>query len=520
MSLGSETGEPEGVTDTHTYAWSVEKDGAAFPLPPEVPVDGPEFEFVPTDEGTYVVSLTVTDDDGGMNDPPVTETITVTNAPPYDVSPGGPYEITAGDALLLEGAATDPGEADQLVFEWDIDLDQDGVFEATGGDRGPELGLVSGATAELSWLVLSSMLGIEHGPVSVGLRLRVSDLDGGETTSDPTTIAILSDWPTVTSVTAGDGSPQQSMVTSLEIVFDQRVTLDPDNSLTLLDQRGGRVEDLEITNPSADSRTYLVTFSDPALLGGSLPDGWYRLIVGAGTVVNIGGMALADDYVHDFSRFFGDLDGDLDVDGDDQTHFNAAYQTSTGEPGFNAAFDENGDGFIGSDELARFLGNLSESLPSSYAVAMREYAQFFPGDLNGDGWVVSDDLNVIRANWGDSVEAGTLYFGDATGDGVVNSDDLNVVRANWGARIVATASADASAADGIVHQSAGESAYGPARRPDSSPATMADAAFTNWDAAETAWARAIEALASGRKTEAKPRTRSDVVDLVMAGMLE
>ena len=55
-----------------------------------------------------------------------------------------------------------------------------------------------------------------------------------------------------------------------------------------------------------------------------------------------------------------------------------------------------------------------------------------PGDLNDDGAVNSADLDVVRANWGRSVVAGSLLDGDPSGDGVVSSADLDVVRANWG----------------------------------------------------------------------------------------
>ena len=53
------------------------------------------------------------------------------------------------------------------------------------------------------------------------------------------------------------------------------------------------------------------------------------------------------------------------------------------------------------------------------------------GDLNGDGQVSSGDLDIVRANWGQSVTG--LENGDADGDGFVGSGDLDVVRANWGA---------------------------------------------------------------------------------------
>jgi hypothetical protein len=61
------------------------------------------------------------------------------------------------------------------------------------------------------------------------------------------------------------------------------------------------------------------------------------------------------------------------------------------------------------------------------------------GDLNGDGMVGSADLDIVRANWGQSVEAGCLSCGDPSGDGTVGSADLDIVRANWGRTAAAAA---------------------------------------------------------------------------------
>ena len=55
------------------------------------------------------------------------------------------------------------------------------------------------------------------------------------------------------------------------------------------------------------------------------------------------------------------------------------------------------------------------------------------GDLDGDGFVGSSDLDIVRANWGQNVDAGCLSCGDPSGDGLVGSADLDIVRANWGA---------------------------------------------------------------------------------------
>jgi hypothetical protein len=59
------------------------------------------------------------------------------------------------------------------------------------------------------------------------------------------------------------------------------------------------------------------------------------------------------------------------------------------------------------------------------------------GDLNGDGVVSSADLDLVRANWGQSVTPGDGMAGDGNGDGIVNSADLDLVRANWGATAAA-----------------------------------------------------------------------------------
>ncbi len=55
------------------------------------------------------------------------------------------------------------------------------------------------------------------------------------------------------------------------------------------------------------------------------------------------------------------------------------------------------------------------------------------GDLDADGFVGSADLDIVRAHWGQTVEAGCLSCGDPSGDGLVGSADLDIIRANWGA---------------------------------------------------------------------------------------
>ncbi len=53
-----------------------------------------------------------------------------------------------------------------------------------------------------------------------------------------------------------------------------------------------------------------------------------------------------------------------------------------------------------------------------------------PGDADGDFDVDFDDLNIVLANWAQTVPPGTS--GDVTGNGFVDFEDLNLVLANWG----------------------------------------------------------------------------------------
>ena len=64
--------------------------------------------------------------------------------------------------------------------------------------------------------------------------------------------------------------------------------------------------------------------------------------------------------------------------------------------------------------------------PGAYAPEVLE------GDLNGDGFVGAGDLDIVRANWGQTTVPGDYAAGDASGDGRVDSADLDMIRANWG----------------------------------------------------------------------------------------
>ncbi len=62
------------------------------------------------------------------------------------------------------------------------------------------------------------------------------------------------------------------------------------------------------------------------------------------------------------------------------------------------------------------------------------------GDLDGDGFVGINDLNIVLANWNQTVPPGNP-LADPSGDGFVGIDDLNQVLGNWNAGVPPTAGA-------------------------------------------------------------------------------
>ncbi len=104
INLGSSVTDP-GTLDTFTYLWEVSStNGQVIPNGAS-----PSFSFTPDDEGTYTVTLTVTDDDGGVDTD--TAIITVTNVSPTIDLSGSDTVVNEGSVFsLVLGPVTDPGD--------------------------------------------------------------------------------------------------------------------------------------------------------------------------------------------------------------------------------------------------------------------------------------------------------------------------------------------------------------------------------------------------------------------------
>jgi len=103
-------------TDTFTYAWTVTRGGQTVTTST---VSSPSFIFTPRDNGDYVLSLVVNDDDGGSGS--FSEPLHVTNVAPVlwglAITPG---EINEGETATLSGNFIDVGIDDTftLTVDW------------------------------------------------------------------------------------------------------------------------------------------------------------------------------------------------------------------------------------------------------------------------------------------------------------------------------------------------------------------------------------------------------------------
>lgn len=109
-----------------TFAWSVMKNGSAF-----AGGSGANFSFTPDDNGSYVVSLTATDKDGGSTSTSLG--ISITNVAPTPQISGAPTTSPEGTAIALTASASDPSSADTtagFTFAWSVT--KNGSAFATG----------------------------------------------------------------------------------------------------------------------------------------------------------------------------------------------------------------------------------------------------------------------------------------------------------------------------------------------------------------------------------------------------
>ncbi|WP_337177061.1 Calx-beta domain-containing protein, partial [Paludisphaera sp.] len=174
--------------------------------------------------------------------------------------------------------------------------------------------------------------------------------------------------PTVASIVVDDGTAQRSMVRSLTVTFSEEVTLAP-GAFELRRADGSPVALQAQSRVEAGRTVVVLTFTGAGIVGGSLADGNYTLTILADKVADAAGQPLDADgdgtandaAIFELYRFFGDLDGDRDVDAADY----AALHRLRGLAGYLSALDSDGDGDVDAVDTTAFLVNYRKTLKKS-----------------------------------------------------------------------------------------------------------------------------------------------------------
>lgn len=125
----SETANPA------TAAWSVSRAGSVYATGA-----GMTFGFTPDDNGEYLVTFSVQDALGRIGT--TSQTITVANVAPRNLTLSGPAGGLRGQALAFVGTFTDPGSADTHVLSWGV-RDSNNVVVVSGNGSGFTFSLTS-----------------------------------------------------------------------------------------------------------------------------------------------------------------------------------------------------------------------------------------------------------------------------------------------------------------------------------------------------------------------------------------
>ena len=207
INLTSTVTDP-GASDTHAYVWTVTKDNNSYPV---VNNTNAAFTFTPDASGTYVVTLTVTDDDGLDTD---NKTITVVEntQPVITTLLFGQAAINENGTAILTGTYHDPDAGDMHTV--DIDWDGDGIFDFVGE-------IVTDGSFMLTHLYADDEPGAASDTISVGVRLKDSE-DATATGSASLTVNNLAPMVAVNSatVTVGEGQTATNGGTFADVAGD------------------------------------------------------------------------------------------------------------------------------------------------------------------------------------------------------------------------------------------------------------------------------------------------------------
>jgi uncharacterized delta-60 repeat protein len=410
--FGAPGSSPEGspismaanVTDASsgfTYAWGVTRNGTAYD-------SGTNANFSPTpdDNGTYVVSLAVTDKAGNTGNA-AGKTVTVNNVAPTATAFGAtPATIDPGTAAAVSfTGAADVSSADAAAdFTYSYDFDNDGTFEVTGV-------IASSANVPKSYLTITG---------AHTIRGRIMDKDGGATDYTADVTVRLPQW-----LSAGSAAIWNSATKQLAVSGGAMITADPSADAPIVDADGASANltiqpftlgfavvnlgALNLANGatatlSAGGAKTLVVGSLSVTTGGRLDLADHTMIVRSGSVSAIQSLIAA-------GRNGGNWLGASGITSSTAAAADSSHLTSLG---YATAAELDKTSFAG-----------VSGLTAADIVVKYTYS----GDANLDGQVDIGDLGLLSGRW---QQSGQDWFnGDFSYDGIVDIGDLGILAGNW-----------------------------------------------------------------------------------------
>ncbi|QDV46478.1 FG-GAP repeat protein [Stieleria neptunia] len=189
-------------------------------------------------------------------------------------------------------------------------------------------------------------------------------------------VSVLPAAPTVLGFEVNQGELQRSSVTEIEVVFDREVDA-RSTAFSIIDRdREVEVDGLTVSSRLENGGTVAtITFLPGAFVQTrsnglhSLRDGSYQLNVDGAQITAVstdlpmaGDVSFGDDAADRFFRFFGDSDGDRDVDGQDYGRFGRSFLKQAGDAPLHSGFDHDGDGDVDGQDYGYFGLNFLKTL--------------------------------------------------------------------------------------------------------------------------------------------------------------
>ena len=394
------------------------------------------------DNGNYIITVQVTDDDGGVGTDQVM--VTVNNVPPT-ASAGADQTVSEGDLVSLDGSFSDPGSADTHTFLWQVSA-SNGQVIANGTGEDFSFTPNDNGTYTIDYTVTDDdggdgtdqvMVTVNNVPPTVsGLALSDTIIDEGGSTSlsgtisDPGTADTFSveiDWN-------GDGSVDETHTGVAPGAFSYAHTYLDDNP----------------TATPIDTYTVGVTVTDDDGGTAKIPKVPAFKVNNVAPTVNAG----ADDTIDEGSAFSGS--GSFSDPGADTWTATVDYGDGSGVQGLalnadktfnlNHIYADNGnytvtvqvtddDTGIGTDTLAVAVNNVAPAnvnfdnvtfgtlIAAPTVGGVRGQTLLFTGAFTDAGTL---DAHSATVDWGDGMGTQALLLLQGAGTGTISGNHIYV----------------------------------------------------------------------------------------------